>query len=815
MPDQPTTDGRRLRRTLWIVAALLCFAAFAQHFAGIGFTKKIAIEPEAIGPDKGHSWRVRLPEEHRSSAALYKIRILEDGEHNGTLARSNRLVRDHGTGRYRLGKNGILRFSASDNSNPEFNGKKYVAEVPVSVSPVLLIAGLAVFAGAGFLARRRQPFAPRRAPPVSLIALAVLAVALVIRIWALEAYADYSDGAFAVKGSPYSDALAWTDLALNLKDGHGFEGTFAGQRPLYQILTASVYRFFGDSLTTGKMVNVCCGALSVTFVFLLVSHASRHWSIGLAAAVTLLWTREQLTHVQLLVTEPMGLTLILVGAYAWWAGLVGRNPWTLFAAGLIIGISNLTHTFTLLGLPAFALIILAVSLFEKTGWRRALLLCATFTVGATMAIAPWMIRQKLRYDTFALSSFSADLLYAASKDEPGWNNSLYEELNAAGIQQSQLKERSRYFSRRHKEEVFKDPGRYARRVIDWLGDYWNYYDFKDPILRLVLLLAGLAGSFIAWWHGRPLAGAVSFTVTCGLISLLGLFPPAATILAAAAIALWLGHRSLRLAVIVMLATLTSGSILCAMIGTFAMNRTAALTAWIFPALVLLALTAIFRRFVLKEEPEAPASEFDTEARSIWWPIPFTVSWTIIGLAAAAVIVVASTGFSNQGRRTELQLTEAEQAAVRDWIHTQIPATETAPDSVLLASLVKLTPYRSALRANEDTSHSARSFLPRPYDRTAAFVRLIRGSHPRGTLRASQFAGPPESLDDIDNTALYILSGILNIDENGHDIEMVEAIVLIPFSENERIMHFEKAIRFPVTPEAAAILNAKSTLRARN
>ena len=815
MSDSPVIEKRvsGSAHWLWLGAVLLCCVVFAQHFFGVGFKKTIAIDINSIESDTGHAWKFKLPREHRTNAARYHLKVFEDGVAIGPSETSNKRVRQHGSGRYHIDKNGNVRLSASDNSSVAFNGRKYALEIPARVRPFQLAVAVVMLLGASLVGRKFGGFvdAKSQSKPqrFGLIALGVLALALAVRIWAMGTYAGYSDGGFSVVGIPYSDALAWTELAHSLRDGTGFQGMFAGQRPFYSVFMASVYRLFGESLDTGRAVNVACGALSVVFLFLLVARATHRWTIGFVAAASLLFAQQQLQDIQLLITEPMGLMLIIVGAYAWWAGLVTLNPWTLFAAGALIGLSNITRTFTMLGLPLFAFITLGVCLLQKLNWKRTVLVCAMFTVGASCVMAPWMIRQKLRYNTFSLSTAGSDLLYSAATDSPGWSKDLYDELQGEGLEREQLGEVHAFFSKRFAEKVKQDPGRYLKRLVSWVFEYMTHHEYGYPLTRLMVLLGGLLWAMRAWWKGRLVVGGVCLLGATGLAPLIGHLPSGLVLAASTALALWFGDRSLRLSIVVLLATLISGALMSAMIGNFGLNRTSPLTGWVYTAILFIALEATACRAI--GGPNEVVDDAGLRTAGIWEGLPGGIAWSLITVSVFAAALTGFTGIVNGGNvaTSSVELKPADQARVRDWVRKELPGAKGASDETFFVSVVRFEPYIAFLPGKKDASHWARPFLPRDYGRTVAFVRVLPGQAPGvgGSLMAVQFRC---RIEDLPEDKVFVLVGVNNVDEDaplGHDITMVEALSLIPFSHSQQamVLDFADARMFPVTPEAATIL----------
>ncbi|MEZ5324754.1 MAG: glycosyltransferase family 39 protein [Verrucomicrobiales bacterium] len=805
----PAGTGGAFARWLWLGTLLLCFIVYAQHFYGVGFTKTIEIESDSLRSDGGHAWKLKLPTEHRAFAARHHLKVFEDGKEIGPNERSNNRVRKHGSGRFRMDEKGTLRMSASDNSSIALNLRKYTLKVPARVKPLQLVGSVVLLLVASWLVWRRGDVPLKKSialPAIGWVAGLVLVTALIVRFLAMEVYAGFSDGGFSVNGIPYSDAMGWLDQATALFRGNGFHGVYAGQRPFYSVFLAAAYHLFGESLSTGRVINLGCGALSCLFLFLFIARATGRRGMALAAVVAFLFAHQQLTDLQLLITEPMGLTFIIAGAYAWWAGLLRMNPWALFAAGALIGLSNLTRTFTMLGLPLFAFITLGGCLLQRLPWKRTILVCTLFTLGATCVMAPWMIRQKLRFDTFSLSTAGSDLLYSAATDSPGWNADLYDELKTAGIEREDSGAVHAYYATRYAETVKQAPVRYFKRLVSWIFEYLTTHDFGSPLTRMALLIAGSIIAMRSWAGGRALAGTCGFIAAVVLASVIGKIPPGLVLAFSSTAAFMLGGRAVRWGIVVLLATLLSGAFMSAMIGNFGMNRMTPLTSWVFTAILFISFEAVAIRFAGRpttgkddEEPEKFA----------WRGLASITVWGMLAISLLAAATVAATGFSHiDEKHPELTLDEPQRASVRDWVREQLPGAQKADDDVFFISVVRMEPFIGLVQAKEDTSHWARPFLPREYARTVAFVRVLPGEMAGGSLMGVQLRCRPEELK---SGKRDVLVGVTSIDEDaplGHDKTMVEGFALIPFSGEGAQMEFDfkNAQTFPVTPEAAAIMS---------
>lgn len=155
------------RTRLALTALALVGAALLVLACSLGEPTELrmALDPASMTREEGHAYR--LPQ---AGGALYleagrlvleaEPQLLEDGRPMyPTLGPASR-VKNKGQGRYRF-ESGSLLFSASDNSDPSMNGKRYELlqrrnAVEASVAwPTLALSGLAVFLGCALSSRPR------------------------------------------------------------------------------------------------------------------------------------------------------------------------------------------------------------------------------------------------------------------------------------------------------------------------------------------------------------------------------------------------------------------------------------------------------------------------------------------------------------------------------------------------------------------------------------------------------------------------------------------------------------------------------------
>jgi MYXO-CTERM domain-containing protein len=216
--------------------------------------------------------------------------------------------------------------------------------------------------------------------------LAVLVVALVLRVWAATHGYEFRHG---------SDADQYERLAASLyRDGEfGIPGSqnpydFAPGMPLF---AAAVYWLTGGvSPETARIAVAIFGTGAVFVVFLLGRRLGGPWA-GIAGAALAAVYPPTLFYTSLFSSEPLAMLTVAGGVLAFmWAADEGRPPWAWLLPGLLFGLTAYLRPEYLMLTGVMAL--LALVLVAR---RRGLLqgvLAGVLIVGAFAAvIAPWTI----------------------------------------------------------------------------------------------------------------------------------------------------------------------------------------------------------------------------------------------------------------------------------------------------------------------------------------------------------------------------------------------------------------------------------------
>jgi 4-amino-4-deoxy-L-arabinose transferase-like glycosyltransferase len=223
--------------------------------------------------------------------------------------------------------------------------------------------------------------------------------------------------------APVFDAAAYAAIAKNLDEGNGFTvGAKATQpstdySPGLPLFVAGIYKLTGGvHERLARIVLALIGALAPLFAYLLARRLSpRHGAVaGLIAALVVAIYPATLEYTGMLMTEPLGATL-LAGALLsiLWAA-DGESPWRWLVPGLTLGALALVRPeYLAIGLLLALLVFLRQRLHVP--WRRALLAGAVVVLGIVVVVAPWTARNAFALHRFvSVSTGGGQVLYAGT-----------------------------------------------------------------------------------------------------------------------------------------------------------------------------------------------------------------------------------------------------------------------------------------------------------------------------------------------------------------------------------------------------------------
>lgn len=212
--------------------------------------------------------------------------------------------------------------------------------------------------------------------------------------------------------TPFMDSAAYDIVATNILQGRAFglAQPDAHLMPLFFYYVAAVYYCFGHSYLALSIANGVVSAVGCLFTYLLGRDLFSRRAGLVAAGLQVFWIKH-LRLVPQVLTEPLMIAAVTLAA--WWLWRTWQEPsWRRQAVlGVVLGLLLLMRA-QAGGFVAAAAILAAAA--EPTWGRRAraaLLVAAVMT----LVLAPWWIRNWLRFGAFIPLSLQAGQVM-------GWTN---------------------------------------------------------------------------------------------------------------------------------------------------------------------------------------------------------------------------------------------------------------------------------------------------------------------------------------------------------------------------------------------------------
>ena len=401
--SQPGDAGPSLR---WTIAWILCIAPailLFVHTSGIYPLVWEHVPISNVRQDDGYAFtafskRLDLNHSHPPVAELLENGIPLRGHGDDPFAD----VRSKGLGRYCFWDQGVY-FSASDNSDPLTNGRRYEILAPVLVGTRVSWALylLALLSTMVVLVRHRRVIIGGLAhPPFVLSAIIFLVPFLAARIWI---FVDYPIGGIRPDSGSYFQLVQVMDSG-RLPD-------FSIRSPGYPLFMKLVYSF-SDSITAVMVVqsvlSACSGLYMIYAIHRFHSVLSPWAAVGLAGYFTGALALESDTallseslYVDFVLFSFASLLIALTTRRALFLGLssagIGAAIFTRPAGLFLVGMYLLVMIFALLNgygvkrlasfalpLPVMLLVLslynyLLVGAFTPTGFGESQIAFATFT----------------------------------------------------------------------------------------------------------------------------------------------------------------------------------------------------------------------------------------------------------------------------------------------------------------------------------------------------------------------------------------------------------------------------------------------------
>ncbi len=223
---------------------------------------------------------------------------------------------------------------------------------------------------------------------------------------------------FYFRITPAVDAAAYDRIAWNLVQGNGYkeyaelsyEKDLAIMRvgPGYEFFLAGIYFLFGRHYEMVWIISALLHALSALLVFLVAKEIFKEekgFFIGAVAAAFIAFSPDLITMSGMLMTETLGIFLIIFSIYLFWRYInsAAKPTWLLLATVLVFGFAVMVRT------PAALLFLpFAYYLIREKNWKHFFI----FTLVLILLFTPWIVRNYYVYHAFVPTNlaFGYDLL---------------------------------------------------------------------------------------------------------------------------------------------------------------------------------------------------------------------------------------------------------------------------------------------------------------------------------------------------------------------------------------------------------------------
>ena len=169
--------------------------------------------------------------------------------------------------------------------------------------------------------------------------------------------------------------------------------------PLYPLLTATFYLFFGDNLFFWRLVHVLMGTLLIFLIYDIGKRAFKDWRIATIAALYASLYPHFIFYSWVLMAEQLLLLLLAAGLWAY-SRLLDNPRWHWAALlGVFFAAFALTRSFLIAFFP-FMLLFVLIFIPGPRRWQYAALAALAFC----LTMAPWVIRNYRLQGQFVLLS---------------------------------------------------------------------------------------------------------------------------------------------------------------------------------------------------------------------------------------------------------------------------------------------------------------------------------------------------------------------------------------------------------------------------
>jgi len=271
---------------------------------------------------------------------------------------------------------------------------------------------------------------------------------------------------------PIIDGQTYDDWALSIAKGHWIGNQVFWQAPLYPYFLGIIYSILGHDLFLTRLIQMALGSINCLLLFKIaksVFNSKVGWIVFLISAFygPFLFFDAELLNPALIIFLNLLLILVL------FSFLNSPNKTKLFLAGIILGLSSITHGLVIVFLPFVIYWIITILLRNKWSTRKIVNYSLSLVIGFLLVISVTTIRNLLvGKDLVWISSNSGINFYIGNNPDYDKTVSIrpgieWEELIQRPMQHGFMKpsERSSFFWREAFSYITSQPFSYLNLLL--------------------------------------------------------------------------------------------------------------------------------------------------------------------------------------------------------------------------------------------------------------------------------------------------------------------------------------------------------------
>lgn len=287
------------------------------------------------------------------------------------------------------------------------------------------------------------------------------------------------------------DTGSYEIVAQSLLKGDGFSSPpgvpDATRAPIYPLFLAGIYFLFGQNHMAIKLVQAILGAISCLIIYFIAKEIFNR-KVGLWSGVVMALYFPLISTAGFVLSEELSIFLLTISIFFLTRATKRKQVKWYVLSGILMGLATLCRPMTLL-FPFFLYLTIPFLPFKK----KEFILISIFFLSMIIIIAPWTIRNYIRFNTFIAvqtgggtnlwvgSYFPSDGLfpYSSSSYQNPKDQETYDKI-ARGLSPI---EADKAYSREAIKNILNNPSGYLRLCVEKFRRFWFWIPGGVKVLK--------------------------------------------------------------------------------------------------------------------------------------------------------------------------------------------------------------------------------------------------------------------------------------------------------------------------------------------